>query len=207
MRKDSQISKLIVDLKVKGFNLKVEEDLTDYLSCCVIENEEKSEILIFQPHLIKNLVEIFGNEVLSRIVYKTSGTPRFKINHSDDGSELFDFEIQNRYLSGVRMLLHLTKYARPDLCNLARQLSKCMDKATMGSYLEMLRFVKFVIDTKTFCLQIRPKIDSKSWSLKVFWDSDLAEDPDMRISVTSFIVYLQNVPVCLCLKVKEESLF
>jgi hypothetical protein len=31
-----------------------------------------------------------------------------------------------------------------------------MDKATMGTYLEMLRVVKFVIDTKTFCLQIRP---------------------------------------------------
>jgi hypothetical protein len=32
-----------------------------------------------------------------------------------------------------------------------------MDKATMGTYLEMLRVVKFVIDTKTFCLKIRPE--------------------------------------------------
>jgi hypothetical protein len=28
-----------------------------------------------------------------------------------------------------------------------------MDKATMGTYLEMLRVVKFVIDTKTICLK------------------------------------------------------
>jgi hypothetical protein len=27
----------------------------------------------------------------------------------------------------------------------------------MGTYLEMLRIVKFVIDTKTFCLKIRPE--------------------------------------------------
>jgi hypothetical protein len=32
-----------------------------------------------------------------------------------------------------------------------------MDKATMGTYLEMLRVVKFVIDTKRFCLKICPE--------------------------------------------------
>jgi hypothetical protein len=32
-----------------------------------------------------------------------------------------------------------------------------MDKATKGTYLEMLRVVKFVIDTKFFCLQIKPE--------------------------------------------------
>jgi hypothetical protein len=36
-----------------------------------------------------------------------------------------------------------------------------MDGATMGSYLEMLRAVKFVLDTKTFCLKIHPKIENK----------------------------------------------
>jgi hypothetical protein len=68
-----------------------------------------------------------------------------------------------------------------------------MDGATMSSYLEMLRFVKFVLDTKTFCLKIHPKIENKNWSLKVFCDSDRARDPETRISVTGFIVYLLNV--------------
>jgi hypothetical protein len=94
------------------------------------------------------------------------------------------------------MLLYLTKYSRPDLCNVVGELSKCIDRATMGSYLEMLRVVKFVIDTKTFFLKIRPKFDGKNWNLKVFCDSDWAGDPEKRISVTMFIVYLQNVPVC-----------
>jgi hypothetical protein len=42
--------KLNVDLKVQGFKLKVENNLTDYLSCCLIENKEKSKIFILQPH-------------------------------------------------------------------------------------------------------------------------------------------------------------
>jgi hypothetical protein len=47
-------------------------------------------------------------------------------------------------------LLYLIKYSRPDLCNVVRELSKCIDKATMGTFLEMLRVVKFVIDTTSF---------------------------------------------------------
>jgi hypothetical protein len=66
----------------------------------------------------------------------------------------------------------------------------------MGTYTEMLRVIKFVLDTKNFCLKISPKTDGTKWNLKVFCDSDWAGDPETRISVTGFIVYLQNVPVC-----------
>ena len=59
----------------------------------------------------------------------------------------------------------------------------------MGSYLEMLRVVKFVLETKTFCLNIHPKIENKNWSLKFFCNSDWVADPETRISVTVFIVY------------------
>jgi hypothetical protein len=94
------------------------------------------------------------------------------------------------------MLLYLTKYSRPDLCSDFRELAKCMDKSTKGTYLEMLRVVKFVIDTKKFRLQIKPEFKEKSWSLRVFCDSDWAGDSETRISVTVFILYLMNVPVC-----------
>ena len=95
------------------------------------------------------------------------------------------------------MLLYLTKYSRPDISNVVRELSKCMDGATWGAYLEMLRVIKFVIDTKTFGLKIMPKIeDSEDWNLKIFCDSDWAGDAETRISVTGFIVYLLDVPIC-----------
>jgi hypothetical protein len=91
----------------------------------------------------------------------------------------------------------LIKYSRPDISNAVRELSKCMDRATYGTYQEMLWIVKFVLDTKNYCLKIQPNFDSKNtWKLKVFSDSDWAGDPETRISVTGFIVYLQNVPIC-----------
>jgi hypothetical protein len=32
-----------------------------------------------------------------------------------------------------------------------------MDKATMGTYLEMLRAIEFVIDTNNFALRVQPE--------------------------------------------------
>jgi hypothetical protein len=114
----------------------------------------------------------FGDEVKSKRVYKTPGTPRFKIVCSDNDDDIIEPNLQSRYRSGVGMLLYLIKYSQPDSCNVVRELSKCMDKATMGTYLEMLRVVKFVIDTKIFCLKIRPENKIKNWSIHVFCDSD-----------------------------------
>jgi hypothetical protein len=45
-------------------------------------------------------------------------------------------------------------------------------------------------------LKTRPRIDSKNWSLNVFCNIYWAGDPETRISVTDFILYFQNVPVC-----------
>jgi hypothetical protein len=94
------------------------------------------------------------------------------------------------------MLLYLTKYSHPDLCNVVTELSKCMDGASMETYPELLRVIKFVLDTKNVCLKIQPKFNDSSWNLKVFCKSDWAGDPETRISVTGFIIYLQGTPVC-----------
>jgi hypothetical protein len=95
------------------------------------------------------------------------------------------------------MLLYLIKYSRPDLCKAVRELLKCMDKATIGTYQEMIHVIKFVLDTKMFCLQTKPNFDSKkSCNLKVFSDSDWAGDSEIRIGAPGFIFYLQNIPVC-----------
>jgi hypothetical protein len=125
-----------------------------------------------QPHLINNLESKFGQEVWNIRVYKTPGTPRFKIVRPATDDNVIDADLQGRYQSAVGMLLYLTKYSRPDLCNAVRELAKFMDKVTKGTYLEMLRVVKFVIDTKNFCLRIKPEFKGKNWSLRVFCDSD-----------------------------------
>jgi hypothetical protein len=46
-------------------------------------------------------------------------------------------------------------------------------------------------------LKMEPKLcDDLGWNLKIFCDSDWAGDPETRISVTGFVIYLLNIPVC-----------
>jgi hypothetical protein len=72
-----------------------------------------------------------------------------------------------------------------------------MDSETCGAYNQLLRVIKFVIDTKTFGLKVQPRLDNNlGWDLKIFFDIDWAGDPKTRVSVTGFIIYLLNVPIC-----------
>jgi hypothetical protein len=44
-----------------------------------------------------------------------------------------------------------------------------MGSTTWGAYNELLRVIKFVIDTKTFSLKVQPKLDNNiGWDLKIF---------------------------------------
>jgi hypothetical protein len=52
-----------------------------------------------------------------------------------------------------------------------------MDSATWGAYNELLRVIKFVIDTKTFDLKVQSNFDNNlGWDLKIFCDSNWAGD-------------------------------
>jgi hypothetical protein len=72
-----------------------------------------------------------------------------------------------------------------------------MDSATWGAYNELLRVIKFVIDTKTFCLKVQPRLDNHiGWDLKIFCDSNWAGDLKTRVRVTGFIIYFLNILIC-----------
>jgi hypothetical protein len=94
--KRDKMDELIVALKTNGFSLKVENNLTDYLSFQLIENAESKEILILQLHLINNLEAKFGDEVKSKRVYKTPGIQRFKIVFHDNDDDIIEPNSQSR---------------------------------------------------------------------------------------------------------------
>ena len=101
------------------------------------------------------------------------------------------------YRSGVGMLLYLVKYSRPDIANPVRELSKVLDSPTPASFKEMLRVIKYVLDTKEYGLRVHPtKSKDEMWELISFCDSDYATDPDSRKSVTGYVLYVKGVPVC-----------
>jgi hypothetical protein len=125
-----------------------------------------------------------------------TGTPSFKIASPKSELEGIEADMQSRYRSGVGTLLYLIKHSRPDIANVVRELSKCMDGATLAASREMLRVIRFILDTKLFFLKMEPKKDEEDWNLMVYSDSDWAGDTESRISFTGFIIYLLGVPIC-----------
>jgi hypothetical protein len=64
-----------------------------------------------------------------------------------------------------------------------------MDSTTWGTYNELLRVIKFVVDTKTFDLKVQPEFEyNLGWNLKICCNIYWVDDPERRLSVTGFII-------------------
>jgi hypothetical protein len=131
--------------------------------------------------------------VSKRQTYKTAGTPGLGLVKVQDEGNLVTKEKHSRYRTGVGMLLYLIKHSRPDLCNAVRELTKCMDGANEAAYKEMLRVIKFVIDTKSKGLRVEPLLVEITWVILLYSDSDWAGDKDNRRSVSGYMIFLNGV--------------
>ena len=72
--KEEAINEVIQELRDKGFTLKVEDDLKDYLSCEIEFTKDKKAAWLGQSHLIANLEKYFGSRVKDLKEFKTPGT-------------------------------------------------------------------------------------------------------------------------------------
>jgi hypothetical protein len=132
--KEESIECLIDELKKHELNLKVERNVSEYLSCCIEESKDEGKLTMTQPHLLACLIKSFGEGIEGKRKFLAPGRPRFKIQRSTINMDVLDAHSQREYRSGVGMLLYLTKYSRSAICNIVQELSKCMDSATWGAY-------------------------------------------------------------------------
>jgi hypothetical protein len=86
--------------------------------------------------------------------------------------EVIKADLQSRFRSGVGMLLYLINHSRPETANVIRELGKCINGATLAAYKKILRVIRFVLDTKLFCLKMEPKKNEEDWNLLVYSYSD-----------------------------------
>jgi hypothetical protein len=101
------------------------------------------------------LTQNFGVEIKGKRKFLTPVKPRFKIQNLTINLDVLDEHYQKRWRLRVGMLLYMTKYSCPDILNTIRKLWKCMDSAPWGTYNELFRVIKFIIDTNTFGLKVK----------------------------------------------------
>ena len=192
-----EIDQVIKELKEKGLSLKVEKNMTDYLSCHIEFSPNKDKAWIGQPHLVHKIKEKFGDKVKKLQKYKTPGTPHVGLVRAKPEDPEVTPEEHKEYRSGVGMLLYLVKHSRPDIANATRALSKLMDKPTPAAMKELYRVIKYVIDTSDYGLKMNPKKLSEDglFELNLFSDSDWAGDKETRISITGFCIFILGCPI------------
>jgi hypothetical protein len=93
------------------------------------------------------------------------------------------------------MLLYLVKHSRPDISNSVREFSKVADGATEVHFKELLRTVKYVIDTEHLGLLLQPEMNEDGFYLEGISESEYAGDPDTRISVYGYVLYFCGAPI------------
>ena len=191
------IDMAVQDLKNEGFSLKEDGSLDDYLSCEITMNKDKTVGWIHQPHLITKLENRFGEMVKELKTFKTPSAPGGRVI-KDHGGPVVDAERHKLYRTGVGMLLYLVKHTRPDIANGVRELSKALVGPSEAAYKDMLRMIKFVLETRNKAVKLKPVFEEVVeivWNVLAYSDSDWAGDCETRASVAGFILYLMGVPI------------
>jgi hypothetical protein len=192
---EKAIRAVVEEIPKHGLAVTVTENMDDYLSCQVIVNKDKTKAWVGQPHMVKKIISKFKDLISNLPRYKTPGTPGYGLVLSKEGEECIDEERHALYRTGTGMLLYCIKHSRPDIANAVRELSKCLSRPNEAAYKEMLRVIKYVHDTPDLGLRMEPTVKDE-WEVKVYSDSDWAGDKDSRKSVSGYILFLCNVPVC-----------
>jgi len=151
---------------------------------------------IGQPDLYKNLEKKFGNMLKGQQSTETPSTPGFHVVCNIPEAVFILDHDQKLYRSGVGMLLFLVKHTLPDLSNSTHELLKVMDKATEGHMKELYRVIKYTMDTKNKGLKLQSEDTDDKWKFKAYSDADFAGNKETQISVTGYVMYFMNVPIC-----------
>jgi hypothetical protein len=131
-----------------------------------------------------------------------------------DEESVIDKERHALYRTGVGSLLYCTKHSRPEIANAVRELSKCLSAPTEAAFKEMLRVIKYVLDTADLGLKLQP-VELIEWFIKVYSDSDWAGDKDSRKSVSGDMIFVNGVLVgwrsksqqCISLSSTEAEMY
>jgi hypothetical protein len=152
-----------------------------------------------QPVLLQSLTDEFD---IGNAVSELPATAGSMLSYKQEGAKYLSQEKQREFRSGVRKLLHWTKWSRPDIKNAVRELSRGMTQATEESYKSMQRVMKYCVETPERGLLLAPKGtwtggENEELVIMGMSDTTYASDYDTRRSVMGHTTFLNEAPVIM----------
>ena len=89
------------------------------------------------------------------MTFNTPATPHKGIVSNQEIDTKISYDIHKRYGSSIGCLLYLVKHSQPELSKAVREISKYMDKANTSHYKDLIRAIKYIIDRKYYCYQMK----------------------------------------------------
>jgi hypothetical protein len=168
-------------------------ELKEYIRYKIESREGDKRILIVQPVIIRSFIDKFEIRENPRIEVPASSSDSF--SPVMDGDELDEVD-QKGYQSGFDNLLYLSRWSRPDILNITRELSRHFMKANQAHLKVMKKVMTFCVNTKEHGITINPtgnwngKVD-QHYFLEIIGvsDSDYAKDIVTRRSVSGYVVF------------------
>jgi len=191
-------------------------ELKEYIGCKIERKMDPKLLVISQPVIIQSFIDEFS--IISDNKFETPASSGELFSPVSGGDELNEKE-QKRYRTGVGKLLYLSRWSRPDILNITRELSRHFSKANKAHMKAMRRVMTFCVNTIDSGLCVRPKGEWNGFPNTIFEimgvsDSDYAKDMTTRRSVSGHVVFLSGVLVsarskmqeCVTLSVTEAEL-
>ncbi len=147
---------------------------------------------MYQDDLINKIERIFGKEANKLQIYGMSTGTGEHIKRPEEDEVLIEKAEQSLFRSGVGLLLYLVEFSRPALSNAVRELSKVLDGATPVHMKNLMRGIKYVLDTRERVLRFEVRDqEGTQCSLKAFSDCDWAGSKGDRRSI-GYCIYLKG---------------
>jgi hypothetical protein len=125
------------------YSIKKTGELTEFIGVNIeIKN---NNLYLGQVDTLKRLKNKFQDDVIKMKIYETPAGANETVKRPDENDKLLEKDKQEKYRSGVGIILWLMKHSRPDVSNAIREASKVMDGATKKHWKYLLRIIKYVL--------------------------------------------------------------
>jgi Reverse transcriptase (RNA-dependent DNA polymerase) len=163
----------------------------EYVGCKVEMNERERSVKFTQPFLVKSLVDVFS----AGSKHVSTPAPASQCLQSGSVEDVISENEKKKYQAGAGKLLYLTRWSRPEIGNLVRELSKFSSKPQIFHQSAMERVMNFCICYKDNGWTLKPtgiwkEIDEENEvNIIGVSDSNYSKDIETRRSVTGYILY------------------
>ena len=174
-------------------------ELKEYIGCKVDIDRSKRCMKLTQPVLLQSYKDEF--ELPQSNGPKTPAVPGEVLQPCEEENQVSNSH-HRMYRKGVGKLLHMMRWTRPEILNAVRELSRFMGGASWAHMKAMYRTMNYCVSTPNRGLILNP---DQSWdgnadfefTVKGRADSDYANDPERRRSVSGYSTFLCGAPVTM----------